>query len=112
MLGTDLINSSIGLILDHSQVRQELPMTTRGYSSISPAHLLWSLGVLLSYLLTGMSPFLTEADKLTGHITLDSSVSISKSCMHLITRCLEADPNQRADIEELKAHQWLEGALH
>ena len=78
----------------------------------APPAEIWSLGVLLSYLLTGMSPFLTEADKLTGHITLDSSVSISKSCMHLIARCLEADPDQRADIEELKAHPWLEGALH
>lgn len=77
----------------------------------APPAEIWSLGVLLSYLLTGMSPFITESDKLAGRIMLDSGANVSRTCLHLITRCLETDPKQRADITEVRTHPWLEEAF-
>lgn len=72
----------------------------------------WTLGVLLSYLLTGSSPFPTERHAVEGRIILDcpSAKLFSKACLHLLTRCLEADPEKRADIKEIKSHIWLQNA--
>ncbi|KAH0827618.1 kinase-like domain-containing protein [Lanmaoa asiatica] len=74
---------------------------------------IWTLGVLMSYLLTGMSPFPTERDAIEGHIMLSElpGRKLSNSCLHLISRCLEPEPSLRADIEEVRNHPWLRGAL-
>lgn len=69
----------------------------------------WALGVLLSFLLTGTSPFPSDEDKLAGNVKIDGSLirRLSGDCMHLLRRCLQADPKQRATIAEIKAHPWL-----
>ncbi|KAG9316477.1 kinase-like domain-containing protein [Chiua virens] len=74
---------------------------------------IWTLGVLMSYLLTGMSPFPTERDAIEGHIILSElpGRKLSLSCLHLMSRCLEPEPSLRADIEEVRGHPWLRGAL-
>ncbi|EJD03289.1 kinase-like protein [Fomitiporia mediterranea MF3/22] len=74
----------------------------------APAEI-WAIGVLLSFLITGMSPFPTEEDKRNGRIVLDdvSRARMSDECYHLLQRCLDVDPKRRADIAEVKAHPWL-----
>lgn len=73
---------------------------------------IWTLGVLMSYLLTGMSPFPTERDAIEGRIILSElpGKKLSNSCLHLMTRCLEPEPSLRADIQEVRNHPWLKGA--
>jgi PAS domain-containing serine/threonine kinase len=83
----------------------------RSYQA-APAEI-WTLGVLMSYLLTGMSPFPTEADAIAGHIVLSElpGKGLGGSCLHLMSRCLEPNPQLRAKINEVRGHQWLKGAL-
>ncbi|KAF8844722.1 kinase-like protein [Paxillus ammoniavirescens] len=78
----------------------------------APAEI-WTIGVLMSYLLTGISPFPTEHDAIEGRIVLSElpGKSLSHSCLHLMSRCLEPDPSLRADIQEVRGHLWLKGAL-
>ncbi|KIJ18871.1 hypothetical protein PAXINDRAFT_26938, partial [Paxillus involutus ATCC 200175] len=77
----------------------------------APAEI-WTIGVLMSYLLTGISPFPTEHDAIEGRIVLSElpGKSLSHSCLHLMSRCLEPDPSLRADIKEVRGHRWLKGA--
>ncbi|KAH9839388.1 kinase-like protein [Rhodofomes roseus] len=79
----------------------------------APPAEIWTLGVLLSYLLTGHSPFPTELDAIEGRITLRElgSARLSRAAISLIQRCLERDPDRRADIVEVRGHRWLVGAL-
>jgi hypothetical protein len=61
--------------------------------------------VLMSYLLTGTFPFPTEADAIAGHIVLPGPKQPWKrlgSCLHL-----EPNPQLRADIREVRGHEWL-----
>ena len=69
----------------------------------------WTLGVLLSYLLAGISPFPTARDAVDGHIFISEKVvgKISDPAMDLMKRCLDPNPNTRATISEIKAHHWL-----
>ena len=79
----------------------------------APPAEIWTIGVLLSYLLTGASPFPTERDAIAGRVILAGHASpyVSKSAEQLMLRCLDPDPERRADIHEVRAHQWLDGAL-
>lgn len=72
----------------------------------------WTIGVLLSYLLTGMSPFRSDQDTLMGHVSLADNAGnkISSSCLNLLQRCLHPDPYQRATISEVRNHPWLMSA--
>lgn len=79
----------------------------------APAEI-WTLGVLLSYLLTGHSPFPTERDAVEGRIVIrerSGSGKVSRGALILMSRCLEKDPEKRADVEEVRGHRWLQGAL-
>jgi serine/threonine protein kinase len=69
----------------------------------------WTLGVLLSYLLTGASPFPTEKDAIRGRIRLAEipGMQITPLALHLLRRCLEANPRKRATIAEVRSHPWL-----
>jgi len=80
----------------------------------APPAEIWTLGVLLSYLLTGASPFPTERDAISGRVllALQASTYVSESAEQLMLRCLDPDPERRADIHEVHAHPWLEGALN
>lgn len=79
----------------------------------APPAEVWTLGVLLSYLLTGHSPFPTEQDAIEGRVALrePSSGRLSRAAVALMGRCLERDPERRADIAEVRQHRWLQGAL-
>lgn len=86
-------------------------MNDRPYQA--PVAEVWALGVLLSYLLTGTSPFPTDADKMAGSIRYDPAMArqLSGECMHLMKRCLQVDPEMRATITEVKNHPWLRDAF-
>ncbi|OCH95083.1 kinase-like protein [Obba rivulosa] len=82
----------------------------------APPAEIWTLGVLLSYLLTGHSPFPTEQDAKDGRIILreparTGSGRLSRAAITLMGRCLEKEPDRRADIHEVRGHRWLQGAL-
>lgn len=75
----------------------------------APPAEIWSLGVLLSYILTGMSPFPTQQDAIDGRIILAEipDVKLSLACLDLMRRCLEPNPERRADIREVREHPWV-----
>lgn len=80
----------------------------------APPAEIWTLGVLLSYLLTGHSPFPTEQDAIEGRIVVrerSGAGKLSRAALSLMSRCLERDPLRRADIAEVRGHRWLQGAL-
>ncbi|KAI8972200.1 kinase-like protein [Trametes punicea] len=79
----------------------------------APPAEIWTLGVLLSYLLTGHSPFPTEQDAKEGRVVIrePKGARLSQSAIELMARCLERDPSLRADIHEVRNHPWLDGAL-
>ena len=80
----------------------------------APPAEIWTLGVLLSYLLTGHSPFPTEQDAIDGRIVVrerGGTSRISRAALALMARCLEREPERRADIGEVRGHRWLQGAL-
>jgi PAS domain-containing serine/threonine kinase len=74
----------------------------------APAEI-WTLGVLLSYLLTGTSPFLTTEDARKGRIVVANvrGAMPSRAAVHLMSRCLDPNVLARATISEVKAHRWL-----
>ncbi len=67
----------------------------------------WTLGVLLSYLLHGMSPFPTVKDAIKGRIVLDEYPKLSRPAWDLLRKCLDPNPKTRATIQEVKEHRWL-----
>ncbi|GAA5918449.1 hypothetical protein JCM5296_004710 [Sporobolomyces johnsonii] len=66
----------------------------------------WSLGVLLSLLLTGQHPFASLQDARTGRIGV-SKVPIAPLAADAIRRCLTVDVGARIRLEELLRHPWL-----
>lgn len=70
----------------------------------APAEI-WTLGVLLSYLLAGISPFPNIRDAVEGRIATDE---ISEGAMDLMRKCLDPDPKTRATISEVRRHPWLQ----
>ncbi|VDB95982.1 unnamed protein product [Peniophora sp. CBMAI 1063] len=80
----------------------------------APPAEVWTLGVLLSYLLTGMSPFPTERDAIAGRIVLHEKDGpgswVTVEAEDLMFRCLDPNPDERAVIAEIVSHPWLRGA--
>ena len=78
----------------------------------APPAEIWTLGVLLSYLLTGASPFPTECDAIAGNVVLNetSGAYLSLDARDLMLRCLQPNPRDRADIDEVREHPWLRHA--
>ncbi|KZP34519.1 Pkinase-domain-containing protein [Athelia psychrophila] len=76
----------------------------------APPAEVWTLGVLLSYILTGMSPFPSQQDAIDGRIILAEipGVQLSQACLDLMRRCLEPNPELRADIAEVRWHPWMQ----
>ena len=70
---------------------------------------IWTLGVLLSYLLAGVSPFPTVRDAAEGKLFLSERVAgnISDEAMDLMQRCLDPNPETRATISQIQEHPWL-----
>ncbi|CAA3021674.1 calcium-dependent kinase 2-like [Olea europaea subsp. europaea] len=76
---------------------------------------IWSAGVMLYILLSGVPPFWAETDKgifdaiVRGHIDFDSKPwpSISNSAKDLVCRMLTQDPKERITAAEVLDHPWM-----
>ncbi|KAJ7770246.1 kinase-like domain-containing protein [Mycena maculata] len=74
----------------------------------APPAEVWTIGVLLSFLLTGSSPFPTVKDAISGKIVLtDCPRQLSRASLELMSMCLDPNPETRATIGEVRAHVWL-----
>lgn len=73
----------------------------------------WTLGVLLSYLLAGVSPFPTIRDAVDGRIYLSETLGLkpSESAMSLIRGCLDPNPETRMTVAEIAQHPWMHEEL-
>ncbi|CAG5107169.1 Oidioi.mRNA.OKI2018_I69.chr1.g3186.t1.cds [Oikopleura dioica] len=75
---------------------------------------MWSCGVMLHLLLSGMLPFVGSGSKLIqniqkAHVPMNSPVwaGISESAKNLVTRLLTVDPQERITITEALQHPWI-----
>ncbi|CAN8258665.1 unnamed protein product [Cochlearia groenlandica] len=76
---------------------------------------IWSAGIILYILLSGVPPFWAETEKgifdaiLEGHIDFESQPwpSISESAKDLVRRMLTADPKRRISAADVLQHPWL-----
>uniref|UniRef100_A0A1A8BGK4 SNF-related serine/threonine-protein kinase n=1 Tax=Nothobranchius kadleci TaxID=1051664 RepID=A0A1A8BGK4_NOTKA len=79
----------------------------------APAVDIWSLGVILYMLVCGVPPFQETNDSETLVMILDCRYSVpehvSGECSDLISRMLQKDPSRRASLDDIEAHQWLQG---
>ncbi|KAJ7703202.1 kinase-like domain-containing protein [Mycena rosella] len=74
----------------------------------APPAEVWTIGVLLSFLLTGSSPFPTVKDAISGNIILtDCPQQLSRASLDLMSMCLDPNPKTRATIGEVRTHRWL-----
>ncbi|KAK2830135.1 hypothetical protein Q5P01_018066 [Channa striata] len=79
----------------------------------APAVDIWSLGVILFMLVCGQPPFQEANDSETLTMIMDCKYTvpphISHACRDLIGHMLQRDPKKRATLEEIEAHEWLQG---
>ena len=78
---------------------------------------IWSIGIILYYLLSGLLPF--DDEKLDQDIIGKKVVfsnheypkdvfgNISNSCLRLIDKCLEKNPDKRISINEFLKNEWV-----
>ena len=75
---------------------------------------LWSCGIILYILLTGVPPFGNEEDQIINEKIYEEQydknrlVNKSKECIDLIDKLLEKDPDKRISVEEALSHKWFE----
>ncbi|KAK9898930.1 Pkinase-domain-containing protein [Cystobasidium minutum MCA 4210] len=67
----------------------------------------WSLGVLLSILLTGETPFTDPNSAIQGRIN-KPKCRIPDQAIDLMIGCLDTDPETRLTISQVREHPWLQ----
>jgi len=120
-LKVKLIDFGSAIVVDPSEPQPTFEMFygTAAYASSeillkkryqAPPAEIWTLGVLLSYLLTGASPFPSILDAVDGtlHLAQDASNTLSEDALDLLRRCLDPNPESRITIGDVKVHAWLQ----
>jgi serine/threonine protein kinase len=88
-----------------AEILKNLPYT-------APPAEVWTLGILLSFLVTGQSPFPKQEDTMRGAVCEPSgSIVVSPACRDLMSKCLHPDPVRRITVHHVRGHPWLRGAL-
>ncbi len=106
-------------------------LTTEGYGSLcylAPEILLkkeydhkvdiWSLGVNIYYMMTGLLPFDDSKDEVikiaqkivkidVNTLLQDKAKNLSKNAKLLISKCFERNPIKRICIDKLIDHEWF-----
>lgn len=98
----------------------ELAITVEAETIIGHAVDIWSCGVILHAMLVGKLPFDDGVDSndknaLYNHISssqINPPSFISDEARDLLSVMLVVDPEQRAHIDTVKAHQWLKPWAH
>ncbi|KAH9823977.1 kinase-like domain-containing protein [Melampsora americana] len=104
--------------------RKEVPSLSRFYGTMNfaapeilkkgtyqpVAAEIWSLGILLTILVTGES-FFRDTEAVKAYRASAPNSPISESCMDLIFRCLAYDPNDRWNCFRIRSHPWLADCL-
>ncbi|ORY66643.1 kinase-like domain-containing protein [Leucosporidium creatinivorum] len=67
---------------------------------------IWSLGVLLSILLTGSAPFPTREAAKRGQ-RVSTRGRLSPAVEDLLNACFLVDPKERITLEEIQEHPWM-----
>ncbi|GAA5938601.1 uncharacterized protein JCM15063_005366 [Sporobolomyces koalae] len=78
----------------------------RGETYQAPPSEVWSLGVLLSILVTGECPFSDAEAAKVGKLSRPK-VRLSPEVEHLMRSCLDVDVSRRITISQIRRHPWL-----
>lgn len=76
---------------------------------------MWSMGVILYILLTGIPPFTGDSDEesfaltLRGHYDKANLEDISDAGRDLVAKCLTYNPSKRITADAALDHPWLDG---
>lgn len=70
----------------------------------------WSLGVLLSILLSGECPFSDPHAAKRGRISSRVRSTWSAEALDLLCGCVQVDPDRRATISQVRDHPWVRRA--
>lgn len=85
---------------------------------------IWSCGVMLYVMLTGVLPFAKRGDDRGNNLIrlqqmfprivaadFEQPTHVSPDCRHLLSRMLTADPGKRITIPEIMQHPWFQAKL-
>ncbi|BGP26894.1 serine/threonine protein kinase [Rhodotorula toruloides] len=78
----------------------------RGEAYQAPPAEVWSLGVLLSILVTGECPFSDAEAAKAGRLS-KPKIRVRPEIEHLLRACLEVDVSKRISVAQIRRHPWL-----
>ncbi|BGP00581.1 CAMK/CAMKL/PASK protein kinase [Rhodotorula toruloides ATCC 204091] len=78
----------------------------RGEAYQAPPAEVWSLGVLLSILVTGECPFSDAEAAKSGRLS-KPKIRVQPEIEHLLRACLEVDVSKRISVAQIRRHPWL-----
>jgi len=87
------------------------PEMVNGIRYVGPEVDIWSMGVILFFMLCGRTPFEGENlreiyEKISkGHFTL--APYLSRDAADILKKMLTVDPKHRATMEEIRSHPWV-----